>query len=173
MATPARGLGTYATVAEAAAAAAVALRAAIGVALTGVDDEEANAPAVVVGDALDAPGIRAGDDVVGVELAGSALSSGVIVSSRREQHTVRLMLTVYSVRITEDAGETEARAWGLLGLIDQHVRTTDPTLGNAVLWARVTGTDAGSAVKKTSDGYSGRASMVEATVECGVIAAVG
>lgn len=173
MAPPARGLGTYATVAEGAAAAAVALRAVIAVALDGVDDPEANAPVIVVGDALDAPGIRAGDDVVGVELMGSALATGVVTSSRREQHTVKLALTVYAFRVTEDAGETEARAWGLLSLIDQHVRTTDPTLGSAVLWARVTGTDAGSATKKTSEGYSGRASMVEATVECGVIAAVG
>ena len=84
-----------------------------------------------------------------------------------------LALTVVAFRVTEDVGETLSRAWGLLALVDQHVRSTDPTLGGAVLWARVTSTDAGSAPRKASGGYSGRVSMVEATVECGVIAAVG
>ena len=147
-----------------------------------VEDDEGNpgsdrrrrVPVVARGRDLE-PGVVIvdGDDIVGVDLTGSALTTGTVASSRREQHTVKLALTVVAFRVTEDVGETLSRAWGLLALVDQHVRSTDPTLGGAVLWARVTSTDAGSAPRKASGGYSGRVSMVEATVECGVIAAVG
>lgn len=166
------GPGTWPTVAAAVVGALDALTTAVHAVVDTMHDDEANVPVVVPGAALDSLGWVPGMDIVGIEPASTARDAGTMSPTRREQHTIRLDLSVCAFRVTTDESETTRRAWAILAAIDEHIRRADPDLGHEVLWAGITTTTTASGEAKVNDHYSGRASVVLATIECGVIVAV-
>lgn len=171
------GPGVYPTVGAAAGAVCAALKASAGRALADAVAESIGIPEVIYGDALDAIGTSTtSPDLVGVEVSGTSAGDGTTGPTRREQHVITLTLSVVSFRATDDPAETIARAWGLLDLVDDRIRRTEPDLTDPAtpaehpaLWCRLRSTDSASADRKTSDGYAGRITAISATYEAAVI----
>lgn len=169
MTAPTAGPGAWPTIAAAMAGALDAYAAIVEQVLAGlVVESEAWRPMLVRGDATDWLGRVDALDLVGVEVAGSSMSDATVSPTARQLHRVMLQLSAVCFRETEDQAETDRLAFAVLDAIDGHVRRTDPDLGHAVQWARITSTSAASAPTKVG-AYQGRATGITATVECAVI----
>ncbi len=72
-------------------------------------------------------------DAVSVNAVRATPGEGTTSPQRRREITVYVDVSIVSFRVTADDAVPHDRAYGLLGLIDAHLRE-DPTMAGAALW---------------------------------------
>lgn len=104
-----------------------------------------------------------------VSVSGVRTDSGETTTSpqRRRQLTVSIDVNIVAFRVTDDEKVVHARAYGLLGQIDAHLRE-DPTLGGAALWC-FSGDLASDGATSEEESGTGRVCEIAATYEASVI----
>ena len=116
---------TYPTIAQAALDVHTAYLAAVQAALADAGDPAVGDVLVVAADAVELLGRTSSSDIVGVEIDTTALKEARI-GAAREDHEVRLRVSLVVFRQTTDWDETVLRAWGLLHTLDAFVRSSRP-----------------------------------------------
>ncbi|MGN7703514.1 hypothetical protein [Cellulosimicrobium sp. 22601] len=72
-------------------------------------------------------------DSVAVTAVRATPDEGTVSPQRTRHLTVYVDVSIVSFRVTADDAEPHDRAYGLLGVIDAHLRE-DPTMAGAALW---------------------------------------
>lgn len=101
-------------------------------------------------------------DEVAITAVRVAPQEGTVSPQQRRRMDVFVDVNIVSFRVTDDEQVTHTRAFGLLGLIDEHVRETDRTLGGAALWCVLDEVQSDGATAE-EDAGSGRLTEIAAT----------